>query len=256
MIKQFTNSIADLDSYKYFIRGSIGKAVSYLVLVSLIFGSISMIRPIIDFSGAVDTITDETRSKIPNFVFENGKLRVYGKQPVIIDSGSGPVIIDTTGASSKKILDDYNNALLITDTSIIHKENKNYETTDLKMFQNFTLTSENIIGLIPLLKWLSIIVLTFGTVFFIIAQLIASLIVSIIGLILNGTVNTNLSYGNIYKLSCYALTVPVIIKALIDITGYDLPYFGIIFYGLASFYLWSGFKSVKTEKIETLHENP
>ena len=241
------HSVAGFGKYRYFIRQRPGKAVVYLILLSLVMGVFSLIPPTKEFNKAVNEFIVNFDKLVPNFTFENGKLSVEGDMPIKLGEGSSTVIIDTSGQTDESILDNYDNAVLITSDRMIQKTYANKQVTNFSLMQSLKFNRDDVKGALPILKAFSVFIIIFGTIFFVCGKFISALIVSLIGLIINAARRTRLPFRDVFKISVYSLTLPLFIGTLINLTGVNVPFLSLIFYLIAVVYVWGAFNTIKKD---------
>ncbi|MBV7275847.1 DUF1189 family protein [Clostridium sp. PL3] len=98
---------------------------------------------------------------------------------------------------------------------MIQKKNKvQTQVTDFKSFQGATINKNMVNRYLPSAN--AIIPFIFlGNIFvYFFGEILSSLFLAIFALIINGIFKTNLRYGQLYSLSIYALTTPIIIGTL------------------------------------------
>jgi hypothetical protein len=241
------HSMAGFGRYKYFIKQRPGKAVVYLLLLTLILGAVSLIPALLDFNKTISEFIVGFDNSVPNFTFENGKLTVEGKMPIIIGEGSSTLIIDTSGQTDESLLDEYDTAVLITSDRMIQKTYANKQVTNFSLMQGVRFNRESVKRVLPILKSLSVLILIFGAIFFICAKFISALFVSLIGLIINAVTGTGLPYRDVFKISAYSLTLPLFIGTLINLAGVNVPFLSLIFYLIAIVYVWGALNAIKKD---------
>ncbi|MDO9536328.1 MAG: DUF1189 domain-containing protein [Bacillota bacterium] len=239
IISQFMNSISNIKAYRYFFRHSTAKAVLYLVLISVFFAGLSGMQIFRDVNSGVDTFKSHFEADFPSFLFENGELTVDAEMPYLVKQSAEEIfVIDTFGRMDQSVLDDYENGIFISKHYAVHKENR-FQTRhfDFKSLEGAAFSKEDVITWIPLLKWLNLFIIVFGFIFFVLGKLISAFMVSLVGLIIERITNFRIGLGNLFKLSIYALTFPILLKTLFGLLGLNFPYFWALYYGLALFYL-------------------
>lgn len=244
-------SITDTNFYRNFLDEPLKRAITYLLGVTLIFGSISMVRTIYDLNLNMNQTIDFFDKKVPDFKLENGELTVKGRMPLIIDEKNGDItIIDTTGRTNESVLDKYEKGTFVSKDKIVRKESelqkREYYFSAAK---EVTVTKNNVRGLVPLLKWIYVITVLFGLLGFFISKLLNALFLSIIVAITFKVSSIGLTFKDVYKLSLYALTLPIIISTILDIIPVYVPYFWILYYGIALYYLWKAIDNIKKDKL-------
>lgn len=240
-------SMAGFGKYRYFLRQSTGKAVVYLLLITLILGVISFIPVVNEYNKIVDELIANFDSKIPDFKFANGKLEVSSNMPIIIDDGGANIIIDTSPNAEEAILDNYDTVMLITSDKIIQKNYVDKTVTNLSALQGIVLTRDSVRQVLPLMKPLGIIIFILGGIFYIFGKFISALFVSLIGLVINSARNTKLSYRSIFKISVYSMTLPLLLGTFLSLLPVGIPFLWLLFYVIASVYVYGAINTIKKE---------
>jgi hypothetical protein len=243
---QVAGSIARIETYRYFFKRTTGKAILYLLLLSLIFGTAGALRVMYEVNTGISQFISYFQFEVPEFSLENGELKVEADMPMIISQTQEHLfMIDTTGNTDERVLEPYPNGLLITKHEFIQKENYGMRKQSFQALQGIVLTKSDVVGFFPYLRFINIFVVIFGFIFHFIGKLISALWVAIAGVIISSSVKYKLPFGTHYKLSIYALTLPIILKAMFRILGVAVPFFGWIYYGIAIFYLWKAINMLK-----------
>lgn len=255
-LSKIKNSIINPKAYVQFLKESGGRAVLYLFLITLILGCIGRIRTVYDFNNILNKAKDSLNKEVRDFTFEDGKLTVEGEMPIIIKEADGSVfIIDTSGKTNESILDKYEKAIFITDTKMVNKENSlQKRVTDFSSIK-FSLNKEKASKFIHKAKLLNSFIILFGTLWFFLKQFIFALFTTLLALIVNAFVKARVNFGEVYKLTLYALTVPIILNTVLDASGIN----GIsiwatwgIYWVVALIYLGLGFKAIRDSEQEKL----
>ncbi len=247
LIKSFIYSFTSFDKYRLLLRQSTGKAVSYLILLTLLI-SIALYVPLsVQYSGIVDTASGYITENLPDFTFSGGQLSIDAEMPIVLEGSGVPVVIDTTPGAEDRILNQYDTVMLITSDNIIQKNYVNRQDIPLSIYQGFNLTKETLIATVPMLKPFLIIGFIFAGIFFVIGKFISALVVSLIGKIANKSAKTNLSYRSIFKISLYSMTLPLIICTVLDALHITVPFLWVLFYIGSGVYVFGAINSIKRE---------
>lgn len=238
-------SMAGFENYRFFISQKMGRTVVYLLLLSLIIGLIGIIQPMVETNNMIGQVIEGIEDVIPDFTFENGKLDVHAEMPIIIGESGSTIIIDTSGATNESILDSYDNAILILENRMIQKNFANQQVTDFSMLQGIRLDRDSVKNMLPLIKWFMLILFIILPPFIIAGRFLSALLVSIIGIIINSARNTGLPYRDIFSISAYALTLPLIICTILDIAGVPFLLSTLVYYLIAAIYTWGAINSIK-----------
>jgi hypothetical protein len=251
---QFMNSISNIKAYRYFFQQSIGKAVLYLVLISIFFAGLSGMQIVRNLNSGINTFESQFEADFPSFRFENGELTVDAEMPYLVSQSEDDIIvIDTSGRMDHSVLDDFESGFFISKHYAVHKENR-FQTRhfDYGSLEGAEFTKEDVISWIPLLKWLNLFIIIFGFIIFVSGKLISAFIVSLGGLIIERILNHSIGLGSLFKLSIYALTFPILLKTLFGLLGLGFTHFWVLYYGLALFYLFKAVQIIRDNEEEPI----
>ena len=247
LIKSFIYSFTSFDKYRMLLRESTGKAVGYLILLTLLLSIVLYVPLGIQLSGIFDTVSVYITENLPDFTFSGGQLSVDAEMPIVIEGSGTAVVIDTTPGAEDRILNQYDSVMLITSDNIIQKNYVNRQDIPLSIYQGFNMTKDTLIASVPMLKPILIIGFIFAGIFFVIGKFISALVVSLIGKIANSSAKTNLSYRNIFKISIYAMTLPMIIGTVLNVLNIAVPLLWVLFYIGSGVYVFGAINSIKRE---------
>ncbi|MDF0728226.1 DUF1189 domain-containing protein [Cytobacillus sp. S13-E01] len=245
-------SMVKFDKYPDMVKQGIGKAFLYLFLFTLLFGTLNSIIIGYQINRDIGKFVTEVSGNIPEFTFSGGLLDVKEPMPIVYDNIDGStLIIDTDGQTTPGVLDQYESATLILEDRVITKENgfssEEYSFSD---FTGITFDQDDVINKLPLLKWFSAIAAFFVWIGFFIGKLFSALLLSLLGLIIAAIRKTKLSFGRLYSLSIYALTIPILLDILLQIFQTDLH--NLIYYAIALVYMWIAMGHFKEPAIESM----
>jgi hypothetical protein len=245
-------SIAGFSKYIHLIREKVGKAVLYLIIFGLVLGVVSILPSYIKSNDELNTLIKSFDTSVPDFSFENGKLDVKGKMPIIIDNVGSVFIIDTSGKTDESIMDNYDNVTLVTSDRMIQKTFANKQITEFSILKTINVTKATVKTMLPMIKVLMLVFHFFALVFFVGGRFLIALILSLFALILNAALKTALPYRDIFKLSIYVMTLPMLLGVVFDIALVGIPYFWaistLIFYVVSFVYLWGAFTAIKSSQ--------
>lgn len=237
----------NFNSYAYFIRQTTGKATLYLFLVSLFFGIVIAIRPVIYINTEVPSMLNKVATEIPDFTLQDGILEVQGEMPMKLGSESYPIIIDTTGKSDESVLDEYASGIFISNTEMTQKTPEMLYVTPFKDIKHFIITKATLISALPMLRMLGTVLAFLIPLFFVFVRFLSAVILTMAGLIAANIKGLRLRFGDVFKLSSYALTLPILLTVLLMMTGLQLKYFNLIYLAIGFLYIWNGLGVIHEE---------
>ena len=240
------NSFTDFQSYKIFAFQKGGKTFKYLLLLFTLVFLIGGIRFVLNFSEGTGQVRQTVEDEVPDFRLENGELSVEGQQPIVLgDDGHTVMIIDTTGQTDETALDSYREGLLIFKDRLISKQDYQQRIIKYSDIPNLTLDKQILIGLLPLLKWLFVLVAVFAFIFKLVWVLITTLILALIGWGISSNFKTKLQFANLWNIAVYAFTLPWLLEMVKNLVYPGLPLFWAIKWGLAIYIAYRGIQAVK-----------
>ena len=245
-LTKLQKSIIDFQFYKVVRKESVGTAFLYSTKLAIIFGLISLINLVIGFNQVVDWFNDYYWENIPDYVFEDGELSIKDNQPFVWEEGDIVVAVDTSGQIGPEILDSYHEGFYISKDSAIFKQNGiEKREFDLTQFVGVKFTRDDVGVWIPYLKWINGLFVIFGLIGFWINLLWSALLVTLLGLLICFGKN---HFSDLYKISIYALTMPILIRTAKDLLMLDIPWFSLIYYVIAGFYMWQATSLIKKDQ--------
>jgi hypothetical protein len=240
-------SIAGFRFYKFFPMQKTSRAVVYLLLLALITGAASLVYPILGFNSAIDELKQRYDTEIPDFTFSNSELKVEGPMPIIIDGGPTTLIIDTSDNLDESIIDNYDSVTLITKTQMIQKQYDKKQIQSFSMLPGLSADKASVKEMLPMLKWLSILIAFFGILSHIIAKFASVWVIALFGTIAARALGLNLTLRDVFVLSAYSVTLPLILCTALGFIPYSIPYLWIIFYVISGVYLLGALNVIKKE---------
>ncbi|MCF0147087.1 MAG: DUF1189 family protein [Clostridium sp.] len=239
-IKKLKISITSIKGYNDLIKEKLSKAIIYSLLFSLIIGVIQGIISFVTISSIQNTMENVISSDEFKFTLQDGILN-FENSPIKTEEGRNIVYIDTNISLDEKesirsivVHKDSSIAILRDGISVrLNGEETNFKFNEVPLVgqinNEMLLKSLNIIGIAKYIAFFSSIILTY------IIFMLNSLILSVIGLILNGINKLGLKYENILKISIYATTAPTILGLIFPLGTYGILISGMYFILVANY---------------------
>jgi len=244
---QVRDSFLNFDAYKEFARQKGGKTFKYFVLLFTLVFLIGGLRFVNTYNTGVSELAAAVKEQVPEFRLENGELTVEGQQPIILGGENNSVlVIDTTGQTESSILDQYLEGVYIDRNSITVKQDYNNRVVNFSAFREVVLDKDKLVSKLPLLKWLLVIIAFFSYGFKMGWVLITTVILALLGLIINSSMKGGLEFGNLWTISVYAFTLPWLLEMVKELVYPGLPLFWAAKWGLAIYILYKGIEAANT----------
>lgn len=256
IFKRFLNSTYNFKSYNLFISQNLSKAVLYLILLAFLSSTLTIIANSFSFKKDFAYVAEVLNNEMPSFILENNELNVEATMPIVYEDGINIFVIDTINEINPTNYNSYNSFFLIGKKNIILKDSTSgFTTLDYASLQlTEPITSQDFNELIKVLGSIGIIILLgLIFIFLFIGKLISVfLIMPVAALVISSILNKKLSYGNLIKLSAYALTVPILLKTFFAVISINVPVFFIVYYGIGILYLTFAIKNINLDTDESL----
>lgn len=190
-------------------------------LLSMFISNINTINS--DVSSAQDKLEDDTS----NFNPENTVVHTNSER-----SGYYLFVIDTNGKSNKSVLDNYKDGVYINSNELYLKENyRTVGTIDFTYLSGININNEFVQYYLYMLKIIiPIALLIFKPINSFISNLILGfLIFGPFTVSIGSFMGIKLKYSSACTLSFYAMTLPLLLEALLYVAGIVIPEFFIVF---------------------------
>ena len=221
-IEKLKISITSIKGYKDLIREKLSRTILYSILLCLIIGVIQGVISFITISALQKNMERVISSDEFKFTYENGILN-FENSPIKSEEGRNIVYIDTNISIDEResirnivVHKDVSFAILRDGISLRENgEEYNFKFSEVPLVgtinNEMLLKSLNIIGLVKYIAFILVITITY------IIFMLNVLVLSVLGIILNGINKLGLNYEKIFKISIYATTLPTIIAIVFPI---------------------------------------
>lgn len=245
---KFAYSFFNFSAYKEFLVQGIGKSILYIFIVTLIFSTLANINTINIFRTEITIIESTFEKNAPNFELKDGLLNIDAKEPIYYNRLGGIFIVDTSGKTSPAILESYSSGVFLDSNNIsIKKDSSKIQTLSYSDIGDLYVTKDIMKDSFTVIK------LVFPLILFTLNPLISLfynlltifLVLGPLSLIICTFIGIKLSYKNVCTISCYAMTMPLMLQSLLDISGLITPEFQSIFYLIALLYCYLAIAEMK-----------
>ncbi len=238
--------------YKEVAFQKVSKSIGYFFLFIFLITLILSMKFSTTLIQGMDEVSKELGDRLPEIRIENGIVSTDAQEPFTIEEKYFIFIIDTTGKITT-VDPSYKQGILLTKNKLIHRQSE-IETReyDLSKIKSFTVNKE------AMERWKKTfsrfafpILLVSLFPYFIVAKLIHILLFSLIALIINTAIKANLKYENLFNISLFALTPPVLLATIFNLAGLKIPLFGLLYIAVYIVFLIGGIRNCKGQIIET-----
>jgi len=251
-LKNMSDSAINFSEYRNFAHSPWKKVINYLLLIVLILGLPVLLSVVFDFNRGVDDFISEFHKEIPDFVLKNGELTMSGEMPLVFEGDGSAVYIDTSGETDDSVLDDYDFGIYFSKTEMVSKQSTvEKQTFSYSVFQEQEIHKADVENyLSDSKKFVGFMIIFFGLIYFFLAKLCTAALLGIVCRLFSSIQNISLRYGQVFKITVFALTIPTLFQALHQILAPGFIYGWSIYYSIALLYLWFAVRANRSKIVE------
>ena len=232
-------SMYDFKSYRVFNKQSAAKAFIYAVLISLILGLVMYASPTMAIMAVTNALSKDIENKVPQFEIKNNQLLLKGDNKVEIKNKKSILVFDSVD-DIKKVAENQDSGVFMGKESfIIRAEGKEYVNENYASW-DITMNRDDFTSFLEISKPMPYIYLGAMLIFTIIATFFKVLIIAIISKLV-----LSKSFGTCYKLGIYAITLPLVLLAIMNALNMEFPGSSIALLILGAVYVCLGAGELK-----------
>lgn len=255
-------AIFKFEEYEKFIVEPTKKAFSYFLKLVLIFSFIITISLIYVLNNYIDNFLHVFKTEFPQISINNNELNIEGKDEFnyYFEDLNFQVKMDENQIAD--ITTDYDNSIILLKNKMIVKfggvsQNIYYQDGQMNGITNKDIikTFENKLILF-VIYGITLFLTNFTT--YVIILLLDIITLAIIGLILNILIRTAFKFADLFKISTYAMTLPIILYLLYTLAnilfGITIEYFNLGYKAISYIYLITVLLIMKSDIIKNMQE--
>lgn len=272
-------SIFKFEDYQKLAAQKIGKTITYLLKLMLIFSAIASIAVTFQFIKEGSKLIRHFDEAIETLQFENGMLTVIPKEhkeeAIVIETSehvNTKIIIDTRETKQIQIdeytknIEGYQVGVIVLKDKIVFKTNLMTMTTTVSLtdiaeqYNINYLDKQNIMQFLSGSQAYMIVIMFFITMMiylFIIyfsTALLDAILYSILGYIEGMISKLRLRYSAVYNIAIHAMTLPIILNLIYlvvnTLTGFTIKYFQIMYTAITCIYVITAILMIKSDVIK------
>jgi len=246
---ELINSISNFKAYGFFRRQGFLRTLGYLLFLSLFFGSIGFIQTWRTFNRDADDLSEWLTRQAPDFALVKGVFTTSPESTAVYrKEGDFILVIGAKPDFNDSLLAGYpRGVLLYADRVVVSGEEGQKRDMPFKDYGDLKVNRKEILAALANRGMLSFFMAAFWMIIYLAGKLLSALFIAGLGMNFKVIMRMNMPFGDIYKLSIRALSLGIVLDALLNLSGIDFPYFFILYYLMAASYLWLGIKAVSDE---------
>lgn len=227
MVDQLAIAVSSPKNYKHLTKLKASKTVGFMILIAFILTFIEFGIGVITFIMHVGGLNNLITNKVPQFVIEDGKLTAESEMS--LDIGNATIYMNTD--YDRITLDDIKtNGVYIA----FGKENvvmgminggQTYEYSTMNLDKLFYdgFNNDQLASAVPAF-YVAIVIMYIAIMFgSVIKMIFLALVFSIVARTLAKGLHTGLSYGNVFRVCLYGLTLPMLLTSVNTCLDFLIP---------------------------------
>ena len=250
IFSEFFYAIFGVKKYPKFLQNSGGKVFLYIMFAVLVYTVIANAMVIPSSKEVIEEFKEIVRDEIPDFKLKDGELSIeesfYAEEDGVLlsaDSEYGSYINQYDKSEWVQMLAEYDSVFMFDATTLLVKDKSQVEIMNYPA--DFNLDKDDVFDLIDYAYWFIGIYLILAYICNIFIFLFATLIVALLGMIVDSFVGYGLTFGQVFKLSVYAKTCMLVVKALLKLVGFGFVGFFVIMLTVSCLYLGAALSHMK-----------
>ena len=239
-------SVTSFRFYKEIAFQKVSKSIGYFFLFILLITLVLSMKRSTALIQGMDEVSKELGDKLPEIRIEDGVVSTDAQEPFVIEEKNFIFIIDTTGKITT-VDPSYKQGILLTKNKLIHRqseiETREYDLSKIKFFTVNKAAMERWRKTFSRFAFPILLVSLFP--YFVVVKLIQILLFSLMALVMNTATKANLKYENLFNISLFALTPPVLLATIFNLAGLKIPLFGLFYIAIYIVFLMGGIRSCR-----------
>lgn len=251
---EMVHAVTDPGYYVMFLKNRRRKTFLFGFLLSALYFLVTIMVPYGQFqlkTGGVVRIVDEI---LPDFELSGGRMSV-GKV-FELDQDDTYVYVNTEDyelddAEIGAYMKEYKTVLLMDAERAVIQNDGKLQTIEFAELGDLSLKKASLLQILR--PYVTIVTVVILVVIFLLMQagfFFGVLFVALLGMIAASVMKEKVSFGALYQMGVYARTAPLLLKAVISLLPFGLPFFWIVSMGISLFYLSAGIRGVRAEREE------
>lgn len=218
-------SLYDISYYAEVLRQKTSKAVKFGILVALFFGSLSMIRPLVEWNRTIDNIIQDIHLHLSPFTISEGILTSTSKAPYALNMKGLAIVVDP-GSEETALQAGADFGFYFTKNKMIIRNGMNSGTAiAYKDFLKESFGKEELKGLVSTMKIGGWVLIPLGGLYGIVMLFISASITMFFGRVVYAFSRKPLSYRDSFVIAIHTQVVAGTFFLLSSIFLVELPLF-------------------------------
>jgi len=229
-----------------------GKTILYLILLTLLASIPTLYYLSSGINEGVQSLSNTLEEESLSFSIENNELKSNAKEPTIINKDNLTIIVDSTGTYEESSISASGNTVALLQKEFIIVASGQSQAFEYSSFGNVNITKEDIAASLDAFDaMLPILITILAVVYFImllLSKTIEAFVFALFGSFFAKTMRRTLTYGQLWRITVYSLTLPTLFFFVMDALQTTVPNGMLLNWVITLFMLFLSIKEVPIEQ--------
>lgn len=218
-------SLYDISFYAEALKQKTAKAVKFGILLALFFGSLAMIRPLVDWNRTIDQIMLDMELHLPAFTISNGVLSSTSATPYALNMGGLAVVVDPRGSETALQPDATFGFYLTKDRMIIKNGMGVPKAMAYQEFLKESFSKEDLKALVSTMRYGGWFLIPLGALYGILILFLSAALTMFFGRVVYAVSRKNITHRDSFVVAIHAQVLTGVLYLLTSIFLVELPLF-------------------------------
>lgn len=241
-------SVFKIEKYRVFVKQPVGKALTYLIMISLFLGIINMTPFMWGLNKKINDMCAQVQTTLPDFSITEGLLKTETQKAFStkIDDIFN-IVLDPQNTFDLKQIEVNQPLIYANKTGVSIRLTPYFFTFSYKEMLVEKSTKSDLVNYIASLKNSTPIVMVLGIIFFIIMKMLNALVLGLFVTFISRREDEAFVFPQGFKLTSYALTLPMLLEAISAITGFGGDSFSTIYHVISMIFVFYILRMMKQQ---------
>lgn len=214
----------DIGYYAEVLKKSTGYTIKFGIMMALFFGSLTMIRPMTEFSRTIDAILQDMDARLKVFTIEDGVMNSTSEAPYALNMQGLAVVVDPS-AEETSLQQDAEFGFYLTKTKLVVRSGfGNGQSMLYKDLINKNFGKEELKGLIDALRIGGWVLIPLGALYGVIVLFFSATVTMFYGRLVYAFARKPISYRDSFVVAVHAQALSGFIMLLTSALLINIPY--------------------------------
>jgi len=218
-------SLYDIGYYAESLKQKTSQAIKFGILIALFFGSLSMIRPLVDWNRTIDQIMLDMQLRLPAFTISNGILSSTSQTPYALNMEGLAVVVDPRSSETTLQPDATFGFYLTKDQMIIKNGMGAPKSLTYQEFLKESFNKEDLKALVSTMRYGGWFLVPLGALYGILMLFLSAAMTMFFGRVVYAFSRKNITHRDSFVVAIHAQVLTGVLYLMTSIFLVELPLF-------------------------------